>query len=300
MFVEISQVFGWPDGNGIFTIWVCHVTLCMAYVAVIIQSRIRELDRSLEEAALDLGATPLKVFFAITLPLILPALADAWLLALTLSLDDVVLASFLSGPGYTTLPLDVFSRVRLGLKTENNALDSLFMMVFGIFLVVAHRIQWPREYRKRVLCGRSVLVRDGFGGGRQSSVACVTGVYACALPISAAYVAGPGGCLAAGFYLVFGRFSHRLFCVGAGLHYFAAGSLLARSAGIETGNQRFGHSLHAGCRHFCGGGQSHAVAPGSLVKDKNENRAALWIEKLQYLRQSHALAGAAEIGRAHV
>src|SRR3546814_11558218 len=88
MFVEISQVFGWPDGNGIFTIWVGHVTLCMAYVAVIIQSRIRELDRSLEEAALDLGATPLKVFFAITLPLILPALAAAWLLAFTFSLDD--------------------------------------------------------------------------------------------------------------------------------------------------------------------------------------------------------------------
>ncbi|HEY9573272.1 MAG TPA: ABC transporter permease subunit [Pusillimonas sp.] len=145
MFVEISQVFGWPDGNGIFTIWVGHVTLCMAYVAVIIQSRIRELDRSLEEAALDLGATPLKVFFAITLPLILPALAAAWLLAFTLSLDDVVIASFLSGPGYTTLPLEVFSRVRLGLKPEINALATLFMLVVGIFVVVANRMQWRRE-----------------------------------------------------------------------------------------------------------------------------------------------------------
>ncbi|HWK69724.1 MAG TPA: ABC transporter permease subunit [Burkholderiaceae bacterium] len=144
MFVEISQLFGWPSGNGIFTIWVGHVTLCMAYVAVIIQSRIRELDRSLEEAALDLGATPLKVFFVITLPLILPALMAAWLLAFTLSLDDVVIASFLSGPGYTTLPLEVFSRVRLGLKPEINALATLFMLTVGIFVVVANRMQWRK------------------------------------------------------------------------------------------------------------------------------------------------------------
>ncbi|MFW7339938.1 ABC transporter permease subunit [Pollutimonas sp. H1-120] len=145
MFVEVSQLFGWPAGNGIFTIWVGHVTLCMAYVAVIIQSRIRELDRSLEEAALDLGATPLKVFFVITLPLILPALMAAWLLAFTLSLDDVVIASFLSGPGYTTLPLEVFSRVRLGLKPEINALATLFMLIVGIFVVVANRMQWRKE-----------------------------------------------------------------------------------------------------------------------------------------------------------
>src|SRR5690606_6579526 len=144
MFVEVGQLFGWPAGNGIFTIWVGHVTLCMAYVAVIIQSRIRELDRSLEEAALDLGATPLKVFFIITLPLILPALMAAWLLAFTLSLDDVVIASFLSGPGYTTLPLEVFSRVRLGLKPEIIALATLFILLVGIFVVVANRMQLRR------------------------------------------------------------------------------------------------------------------------------------------------------------
>ncbi|HUG58345.1 MAG TPA: ABC transporter permease subunit, partial [Candidimonas sp.] len=145
MFVEISELFGWPAGNGIFTIWVGHVTLCMAYVAVIIQSRIRDLDRSLEEAALDLGATPLKVFFVITLPLIAPALLAAWLLAFTLSLDDVVIASFLSGPGYTTLPLEVFSRVRLGLKPEINALATLFMLAVGIAVVVANRMQWRKN-----------------------------------------------------------------------------------------------------------------------------------------------------------
>lgn len=145
MFVEFGKVFGWPSGNGVFTIWVGHVILCMAYVAVVIQSRIRDLDRSLEEAALDLGATPLKVFFTITLPLIAPALAAAWLLAFTLSLDDVVIASFLSGPGYTTLPLEVFSRVRLGLKPEINALATLFILAVGICVLVANRIQRRKE-----------------------------------------------------------------------------------------------------------------------------------------------------------
>jgi putrescine transport system permease protein len=145
MFVEMGDLFGWPDGNGMFTIWVGHVSLCMAYVAVVIQSRIRDLDRSQEEAALDLGARPLKVFFAIIVPSIAPALLAAWLLAFTLSLDDVVVASFLSGPGYTTLPLEVFSRVRLGLKPEINALATLFMLVVGICIIVANRIHWNRE-----------------------------------------------------------------------------------------------------------------------------------------------------------
>lgn len=141
MFVEMSKLFGWPDGNGIFTIWVGHVVLCVAYVAVVIQARIRDFDKSLEEAALDLGATPIKVFFSITLPLIMPALMAAWLLAFTLSLDDVVIASFLSGPGYTTLPVEVFSRVRLGLKPEINALATLFIFVIGLFVILASRLQ---------------------------------------------------------------------------------------------------------------------------------------------------------------
>lgn len=148
MFVEISKFTGWPDGNGMFTIWVGHVTLCTAYVAVIIQSRVRDLDRSLEEAALDLGASPLKVFFVITLPLIAPALAAAWLLAFTLSLDDVVIAAFLSGPGYTTLPLEVFSRVRLGLKPEINALATLFMVLVGIIVVALNRMQIQASKRQ--------------------------------------------------------------------------------------------------------------------------------------------------------
>jgi putrescine transport system permease protein len=140
MFVEVRTAIGWPE-NGIFTIWVGHTTFCMAFVAVIIQSRVRDLDRSLEEAALDLGATPLKVFFSITLPLIAPALASAWLLSFTLSLDDVILSSFLTGPGYTTLPIEVFSRVRLGLKPEVNALAALFILIVGVCVVVANRLQ---------------------------------------------------------------------------------------------------------------------------------------------------------------
>ena len=141
MFVELSDLLGWEGSNGAFTIWVGHVILTMAYVCVIIQSRVRDLDRSLEEAALDLGASPIKVFFSIVLPLIAPALFAAWLLAFTLSLDDVVIASFLTGPGYTTLPLEVFSRVRLGLKPEINALATLFMLLVAVFVVVVNRVQ---------------------------------------------------------------------------------------------------------------------------------------------------------------
>lgn len=141
MFVELSDLLDWEGSNGAFTIWVGHVILSVAYVSVIIQSRVRDLDRSLEEAALDLGASPVKVFFLIVLPLIAPALLAAWLLAFTLSLDDVVIASFLTGPGYTTLPLEVFSRVRLGLKPEINALATIFMLVIAIFVVLAHYVQ---------------------------------------------------------------------------------------------------------------------------------------------------------------
>ncbi len=145
MFVELRSTLGWPAENGSFTIWVGHVVLCMSYVAVIIQARVRDLDRSIEEAALDLGAPPLKVFFAITLPLIAPSLASGWLLSFTLSLDDVVTSSFLSGPGASTLPMEVFSRVRLGLKPEINALATIFILAVGILVVVANRLQWRRE-----------------------------------------------------------------------------------------------------------------------------------------------------------
>ena len=99
LFVALAHAIGWPADRGMLTIWLAHVTFCTAYVAVVISSRLRELDRSIEEAAMDLGATPVKVFFIITLPMIMPAVISGWLLAFTLSLDDLVIASFVSGPG---------------------------------------------------------------------------------------------------------------------------------------------------------------------------------------------------------
>ncbi len=116
LFVALAHAIGWPADRGMLTIWLAHVTFCTAYVAVVISSRLRELDRSIEEAAMDLGVTPLKVFFVITLPMIMPAIISGWLLAFTLSLDDLVIASFVSGPGATTLPMLVFSSVRMGVN----------------------------------------------------------------------------------------------------------------------------------------------------------------------------------------
>ncbi|WP_089085487.1 ABC transporter permease subunit [Aquitalea magnusonii] len=148
LFVAMEQAFGWPEGRGVFTIWIGHVMLCVSYVAIIVQSRVRELNRSLEEAAMDLGARPLKVFFVITLPLISQALVSGWLLSFTLSLDDLVLTAFLSGPGSTTLPMVVFSRVRLGLNPEMNALATLFILVVSVG-VVAGNLYMRSAQRKR-------------------------------------------------------------------------------------------------------------------------------------------------------
>ncbi|VTM62496.1 putrescine ABC transporter membrane protein [Escherichia coli] len=119
LFVALAHAIGWPADRGMLTIWLAHVTFCTAYVAVVISSRLRELDRSIEEAAMDLGATPLKVFFVITLPMIMPAIISGWLLAFTLSLDDLVIASFVSGPGATTLPMLVFSQRADGGESGN-------------------------------------------------------------------------------------------------------------------------------------------------------------------------------------
>ncbi len=137
LFVALGHAIGWPSDRGMLTIWLAHVTFCTAYVAVVIASRLRELDRSIEEAAMDLGAAPLKVFFVITLPMIMPAVISGWLLAFTLSLDDLVIASFVSGPGATTLPMLVFSSVRMGVNPEINALATLILGVVGIVGFIA-------------------------------------------------------------------------------------------------------------------------------------------------------------------
>ncbi len=130
----------WLGGRGIAAIWVAHTTLTTAYVAVLVQSRLAEMDRSLEEAALDLGCPPAKVFVVVTVPVIAPALVAGWLLAFTLSMDDFVLAAMLSDPGSTTLPVLVFARLHHGLKPEINALASAIVGVVSIAVLVAHRV----------------------------------------------------------------------------------------------------------------------------------------------------------------
>ncbi len=128
LFVSMAQLIGWPAERGALTIWIAHSTFNMAYVAVVVSSRLKEMDESLEEAGMDLGANKLKVFFLVTLPIIAPALFSGWLLAFTLSLDDLVIASFVSGPGATTLPMLVFSSVRMGITPEINALATLLIL----------------------------------------------------------------------------------------------------------------------------------------------------------------------------
>ncbi len=139
LFVSMELTLGWPAGRGLTTIIIAHTTFCAAFVAVIAQSRLRQMDDSLEEAARDLGAGPVRVFFDVTLPVIMPALVAGWLLAFTLSLDDLVIASFVSGPGASTLPMVIFSKVRLGVSPDVNALATI---IIGIVLVAVLIAGW--------------------------------------------------------------------------------------------------------------------------------------------------------------
>jgi putrescine transport system permease protein len=140
LFVAMAEAVGWPGERGITTVTIAHITFATAYVAVVVQSRLTDFDRSLEEAALDLGARPWRVFLLITLPLIAPALAAGWLLAFTLSLDDLVIASFTSGPGASTLPMVVFSALKLGLTPELFALATVIIAVVCLGLLLALRL----------------------------------------------------------------------------------------------------------------------------------------------------------------
>ncbi|WP_341707693.1 ABC transporter permease subunit [Halopseudomonas sp.] len=148
LFVAMAQMIGWPAERGMVTIWIAHVTFCTAYVAVVVSGRLSELDQSIEEAAMDLGARPWKTFLLITVPMIAPSIAAGWLLSFTLSLDDLVLASFVSGPGSTTLPMEVFSAVRLGVKPEINAVASLILLAVSIFTLIGWLIARGAEKRR--------------------------------------------------------------------------------------------------------------------------------------------------------
>jgi len=136
LFVSMVQLLGWPH-RGFTTIVLSHVTFCTAYVTITVQSRLQAADRSLEEAAQDLGATPARAFVEITLPIIAPALISSWLLCFTLSLDDLVISSFVAGPGASTLPMVIYSKVKLGVSPDINALASLIVCAVGACIVAA-------------------------------------------------------------------------------------------------------------------------------------------------------------------
>ena len=147
LFVSMQAIIGWPSQRGVLTIVIAHATFCTAYVTVVVQSRLTDLDLSLEEAAMDLGATPVRVFFDITLPIIAPALISGWLLAFTLSLDDLVIASFVSGPGSSTLPMVIFSKIRLGVAPEVNALATIIIgfVAAGVFIATILQLRRPKQ-----------------------------------------------------------------------------------------------------------------------------------------------------------
>ncbi|SBV36312.1 putrescine transporter subunit: membrane component of ABC superfamily [uncultured Stenotrophomonas sp.] len=148
MLVSMGGLFGLPS-KGVVAIWIAHVTFTLSFVTVVVSSRLQELDRSLEEAAMDLGANRVKVFFLITLPIIAPALLSGWLLAFTLSLDDVVFASFVAGPSSTTLPMKIFASVRMGVSPKINALASLLVLAVSLVAVLGWWISARAEKRRQ-------------------------------------------------------------------------------------------------------------------------------------------------------
>jgi putrescine transport system permease protein len=147
MLVSVQRAIGFPE-RGLMTIWLGHLLVGMAYAAVIVQSRLLDLDPSLEEAAMDLGARPSQVFWLVTLPMISQSLMSAWLLTFTLSLDDVVLSAFLSGPGSTTMPLVIFSRARLGLNPSVNAVATLIVAIVAVGVLLASYMIANAERRR--------------------------------------------------------------------------------------------------------------------------------------------------------
>ena len=156
MLVSVQKTFGFPE-RGMLTIWIGHTLLGMAYATVVVQSRLREMSRSLEEAAMDLGCRAHQVFFLVTLPNITQALASAWLLTFTLSLDDVVLSAFLSGPGSSTMPIVIFSRARLGIDPRVNAVAAITILVVSTAVIASCLMMARAERRRqRQLAGRSL------------------------------------------------------------------------------------------------------------------------------------------------
>jgi len=157
-FVACERTFGAPE-RGLMTIWIGHTSICASYAAVVIQSRLLEMDRSLEEAAMDLGCRPFQVFYLVTLPMIAQSLASSWLLTFTISLDDVVTTAFLSGPGSTTLPIVIFSRARLGLNPSVNVVATITVVVVGIGVLVGSL--WLARAERRRAEEQAAAYREG-------------------------------------------------------------------------------------------------------------------------------------------
>jgi len=144
-FISLSELIGWPSQRGFTTITIAHITFSMAFVAVTVQARLTGMGQTLEEAAADLGAKPFKVLTAITIPRLTPALISGWLLAFTLSLDDLVIASFVTGPGSTTLPILIFSRIRLGLRPDINAMATIMIVAISICVAIAAILMYRQQ-----------------------------------------------------------------------------------------------------------------------------------------------------------
>lgn len=145
LFISMANLIGWPQARGAATITIAHITFSMAYVVVVVRSRLASMDETLEEAAMDLGGRPVAVFFDITVPMLLPALVSGWLLAFTLSLDDLVISSFVSGPGATTLPMLIFAKVRLGVTPDINAITTIIIALVAIAVATAAVISSRRR-----------------------------------------------------------------------------------------------------------------------------------------------------------
>ncbi len=148
MLVSVQRAIGFPE-RGMFTIWLGHLLMGMAYATVVVQSRLQDLNPQLEEAAMDLGARPQQVFWLVTLPMVAQSLISAWLLTFTISLDDVVISAFLSGPGSTTMPLVIFSRARLGLNPSVNAVATVIIVIVSIGVVAASYLLARAEHQRQ-------------------------------------------------------------------------------------------------------------------------------------------------------
>ena len=154
LFVAMNSLIGWPSSRGFTTLTIAHATFCLSYVAVVVRARVAGLDRSLEEAAMDLGGRPLRVLVDITLPGIAPALVSGWLLSFTLSLDDLVISSFVSGPGANTLPMLIFSKVKMGISPDINALAALIIGTVTFGVAVAGVLMFRTGKQARAARGR--------------------------------------------------------------------------------------------------------------------------------------------------